>query len=510
MRFMAQLVTRPRKATGRGQVAQRSSHRTRARWSALVLALGASLMLSVSAAAAPTDVSGTWSCCGSGGAGVQTWVITESGSGALTGNGLTPSGSVFATITGSVSGSNVTVVTTYNSFAPGYVATFVGTLSADGSTLSGSWSSNDKPPQTGTWTATRKRASATQVSCYDTNPGAPTDFFQCTAAVGDASGQSTADTPTGTVAFALNPGAAGGFQGSSTCTLAPSQTGGPVGFCSVDYVPPTGGIPVGSQPPVTAAYTGDGVFGASSGQPQTLQAYEAGLCAQVYDPGCAAIAPLPADLADECVTLDSSCTPGEQGDGGESVDISDEQDNLVVKTNNPTLTTEEWEAYLSGSAGPDLTAKVQYILNANTYTNAVNDQRRRDPAEHSGLTSEGSGARRYSTTNYNTVSIIYTQQINQVYDQLATVGAQSDSVGITFPDSWCKNASDVAACQANVATIQMALNNSISTLQAQKTKLGVDTPYTPPSHAQDVPTVVSTARASGRGCRRSSSRRSRP
>ncbi len=99
------------------------------------------------------NITGTWSCCGAGGAGVQTFDITDDG-GSLSGAGLTSGGSQFADITGSASGNHVTIVTTYNDFDPGYVATFVGTISDDGQTISGDWSSNQD--QSGTFTATRK------------------------------------------------------------------------------------------------------------------------------------------------------------------------------------------------------------------------------------------------------------------------------------------------------------------------------------------------------------------
>jgi hypothetical protein len=97
------------------------------------------------------DLAGTWSCCGAGGAGEQDFVITA-GTGSLSGAGLTPGGAEYAKITGSVSGSSVRIVTTYTTTA-GYVATFTGTVSADGNTMSGSWVSNQH--QSGTWTATR-------------------------------------------------------------------------------------------------------------------------------------------------------------------------------------------------------------------------------------------------------------------------------------------------------------------------------------------------------------------
>ncbi len=120
---------------------------------ALAMTLIASLAFGVSTAAADsTNITGTWNCCGAGGAATQDFVITDSG-GSLSGTGVAPSGGVFADITGSVSGDDVTIVTTYNEFAAGYVATFTGTISEDGTTMSGDWSSNRDP--SGTWTATR-------------------------------------------------------------------------------------------------------------------------------------------------------------------------------------------------------------------------------------------------------------------------------------------------------------------------------------------------------------------
>ena len=98
------------------------------------------------------NITGTWDCCGAGGAGAQDWDITDS-NGSLSGTGDVPGGGVFATITGHVSAGAVTIVTTYNSFAPGYIADFDGTISDDGLTITGTWSSNRD--QSGTFTATR-------------------------------------------------------------------------------------------------------------------------------------------------------------------------------------------------------------------------------------------------------------------------------------------------------------------------------------------------------------------
>jgi hypothetical protein len=107
------------------------------------------------AASRNAKITATWDCCGAGGAAIQFWKVSESSSGALSGSGLTTARTVFASISGRVSGRHVTLVTTYNSFSPGYVATFVGKVAGGGRRMSGTWKSNRG--QAGTWTATRAR-----------------------------------------------------------------------------------------------------------------------------------------------------------------------------------------------------------------------------------------------------------------------------------------------------------------------------------------------------------------
>ena len=115
-----------------------------------------------------------------------------------------------------------------------------------------------------------KRASAVSVSCYYEFL---TTLDICTAQVGDASGKSPAKIPTGSVAFTINPGGLGGFQGASTCApLVPSQTGGASSFCAVDYKSPSLEVPIGQQPPITATYSGDGNFTTSSSSPMSIKA----------------------------------------------------------------------------------------------------------------------------------------------------------------------------------------------------------------------------------------------
>jgi hypothetical protein len=232
------------------------------------IAAGAGVGVSTVAARSSVNITGTWGCCGSGGAATQSWTVTQSGAGSLSGS-ASDGGGPFATISGSVSGSSVTLVTTYTRLS--YVATFTGTVSTDGRTMSGDWSSSAS--QSGTWTSTLAgtpvRSSSTQVNCTLNNPDAPNQFFDCTAQVADASGAATPLTPTGTVTFSVNPGGGGGFQNSNACQLQASQSG-PTAFCDVDYIPPSGGIPIGQQPPITADYSGDASFAPSSDQPQTI------------------------------------------------------------------------------------------------------------------------------------------------------------------------------------------------------------------------------------------------
>jgi hypothetical protein len=129
----------------------------KARWFAgAALAVAAAVAISTGASAAGgIDLAGTWQCCGPGGASPQTWVIT-SGTGSLKGKGVLPDGTKFATITGTLKGNKVKIVTTYTALSPGYVGTAIGTVSSGGNTMSGTWTSNIG--QSGTWSATRAAA----------------------------------------------------------------------------------------------------------------------------------------------------------------------------------------------------------------------------------------------------------------------------------------------------------------------------------------------------------------
>lgn len=107
-----------------------------------------------------------------------------------------------------------------------------------------------------------KRRSATQVIC---NRGAdPMSDATCTATVGDASSDTPKVTPTGTVTFTAGEG---GFPQGATCSLSQTPNATGVASCDVTYAN-SAGIAAGTVLPITAAYSGDANFEASSGTPQ--------------------------------------------------------------------------------------------------------------------------------------------------------------------------------------------------------------------------------------------------
>lgn len=82
----------------------------------------------------------------------------------------------------------------------------------------------------------------------------------CTATVADAA-PSGASNPTGTVTFTSASG--GVFSAGNTCNLVPTPLSPNVSSCSVQFLPPTA---PSTLPAITAAYAGDGLRSASSGQ----------------------------------------------------------------------------------------------------------------------------------------------------------------------------------------------------------------------------------------------------
>ena len=117
----------------------------------MVVAGGVLAGAGITAASTSVDLIGTWSCCGSGGAGAQTWKIVSisSSSGALKGSG--GGGGETFPITGKASGRSVTLTTGPYRLLPSYSATFTGKVSTSGLTMSGTWKSNQH--QSGTWSS---------------------------------------------------------------------------------------------------------------------------------------------------------------------------------------------------------------------------------------------------------------------------------------------------------------------------------------------------------------------
>src|SRR5580692_1172857 len=101
-------------------------------------------------AAGPPNITGTWKCCSGGGAGHQRLTIVDT-SGTLTGHG--GFNGVMYPISGSISGRHARIVTGPCKQVPDYTATFKGVVSADDTTIKGTWT--DTFGQSGTFTATR-------------------------------------------------------------------------------------------------------------------------------------------------------------------------------------------------------------------------------------------------------------------------------------------------------------------------------------------------------------------
>ncbi|HEU4701171.1 MAG TPA: hypothetical protein VFS37_01720 [Conexibacter sp.] len=124
----------------------------------LLTAVFLMLLASAAHASTPHDLTGTWSCCGSGGASSQTWTITAMDKAAGTFSGSGRGGSFTWPITGTVSGSAFSLTTGPYNELRSYSATFRGTISDDSRTLTGSW--QDNGAGRGTFTATRPSAPA--------------------------------------------------------------------------------------------------------------------------------------------------------------------------------------------------------------------------------------------------------------------------------------------------------------------------------------------------------------
>jgi hypothetical protein len=106
-----------------------------------------------------------------------------------------------------------------------------------------------------------KRKPAVAVTCTINIDGSGPST--CTAQVGDATGGNPVEVPTGTVRFATTLGS---FLGSDTCTLTKGALSGNTSACTVQYAPPPGKSIIGTELPITAAYSGDTSFSSGEGQ----------------------------------------------------------------------------------------------------------------------------------------------------------------------------------------------------------------------------------------------------
>jgi hypothetical protein len=507
-----------------------------------------------SAAAEGTpNISGTWSCCGTGTAAVpKTWTITDSG-GVLSGMASDTSATDYSPLSGSINGTSVTIVEGPYTSVPSYTATFVGTVSANGESMSGTWS--DTFGRKGeTWTAMRtsgpineeeikkaeeakkkkeeeekagKRKAAIQVNCDTFYPGLPNEYFQCTAQVGDASGQSPAEIPTGTVAFAINPGGGGGILGSHTCTLVPSQTGGASSFCAIEYVPPASGIALGSQPPLTATYSGSSVFQSASTQPLNQPAsnnplspknvFES-LCVKSFLEVCEGVVPPPQLLSQICLSpltpegtasaTDENCDNTAQ----ETITLSANQSSLVADASCPPaaegLSSCELQAYVNGTdLDPTINARLEYDLNYATYLKEVAVQRAAvlqgtkefiDKIPVEGNEQE----RKEAEERHAMLSAKLQEQINNVYDIMEHRGKRLaepyEPLDQNMVNKFCEMTVSKQDCETFWKTIGEVLKTSVDTLSASKANLGVNVPFHPPAKAQGASTSSVHHRASGR------------
>lgn len=240
-------------------------------WIAMtVLALGAA-----AAPASAADITGTWDLP-SGSVAQQVWTFTA-GTGTLAGSG--GGGPYTWPMEGTITGNSVQIRTPYS---PGsYVAYFVGTVSDDGATMSGTWSTGGfaaAAASGSTWIANRrggaptptptsKNPSGVAVMCNrGPNPG---DDSVCTATVGDGGQNPT--QPTGTVDFTAGDG--GTFRNGASCALTPSTGSPTVASCAVTYSPPIGG----GFPDVIATYSGDATHATATGRTRMLSAAIFGL-----------------------------------------------------------------------------------------------------------------------------------------------------------------------------------------------------------------------------------------
>ena len=131
---------------------------------------------------------------------------------------------------------------------------------------------------------TGDRSSATFVICNrDLLAQDEPALLTCTASVADASGRTPALRPTGSVAWTTDAGQVA----PRSCLLSGSVGSvGSVASCTVQVTARTTDIPMGTAPPVTAAYPGSDEFAPSSGSPRLYGAARGFTASDLYGPGC--------------------------------------------------------------------------------------------------------------------------------------------------------------------------------------------------------------------------------
>ncbi len=255
-----------------------------------LLALLASAGAASSAQAAPPDVRGSYTgyaCVGGTLAECEAnptypqivnLETEDFASGALVGKGETLAHEPSYTITGVIVGCTVNLHTTQ----PGYTSESTQTLSADGTTLRGTFNDSFGRKNQPTFAKRsagqgcgeseseraakeakekaegEKRPTGTSIIC---NYAFATLQNTCAASVGDGGPQPPV-TPTGTVSFTTT---SGGFANGTSCTLTATPLSPQVARCTIVYQTANSGLPS-----ITATYSGDAHHAGSVGHTQYL------------------------------------------------------------------------------------------------------------------------------------------------------------------------------------------------------------------------------------------------
>jgi len=240
-----------------------------------ILALGASVLAVAWADGGAPDVRGVWNGAACVGGSLAQCKANPQYPSTFTITDVSPGGAVSGTasygpITGTQSGSTVTLHAAYS----GYTSDATYTVNADNTAMDGTFDDSygrhaeptfatrvGAPPgttTTTTTTTTTPTGTPTKVQIF-CNYLVATQVDTCFASVADATGQAV--TPTGTVRFTTSPSVP--FVAGDTCSL--TQSGAGVASCSVQLLTPGANFPT-----VTGDYSGDSQHAPSSGSSQFL------------------------------------------------------------------------------------------------------------------------------------------------------------------------------------------------------------------------------------------------